>query len=171
MKRFFVVIFIIALVVSFAGSAIAAGRIAAFKKLYFGDSFHKSPAGIQLCEMSISWDEAGVTKLKYILSAFKGKTTFVDLYFISTYKDKTGIVYKMSDHRKMGQTFCNLECVDKRENNTLLLTPSAGPFDLDSGQVWFEFKFDDQTVYVIWEMKTNKLDWYKAGDKQVPPMM
>lgn len=171
MRRFVITIFIIACVVAFAGTTFAEKRDAKAKQIYFGESYHKSPAGISLTEMSISWDETGVTKFKYILTAYKGKTTWEDVYFVSTSNEKTGIVYRMSDNRKMKQEFCYLECLHKREDNTIYYTPHAGPFDIESGQVWFVFSFGNEKVYVIWEMKTNKLDWYKASDKQAPPMM
>lgn len=171
MKRVAITTLVILCCIAMAGAAYADMRKAGDKALYFGESFHKSPVGIKLTYLDLRWNEQGVTQLKYEISAWKGKIVWEDLYFVGTKDGKQAIVYKLSDKQKMGKEFCYLECLYKAYLDTMFVAPAVGPFDGETGEVWFVFRHGGQFYHVVWEIKTNKIAWYKLQDKPAPPVM
>ena len=105
MKRYASALMVIIALVAFSATVFAAGRIHKTKEFYFGDDYHKSPAGVRLSYLDLKWDDTGVSRFIFTIAAFRKKVIWEDMYFVSTVKGKTGIVYKLSDHQKMGKSF------------------------------------------------------------------
>jgi len=168
MKRFALAVLVVLIGVAVASSAFAGAREREFKELYFGDSFHKSPAGIKLTDLQVYWNEQGVTQFRFELSAWKGKIVWDDVYFVGKKDGNPVLAYKLSDKQKLGLEFCVLDCPFKRYYDTLYITTPVGPFDGETGEVWFMFHFGGQVYEVIWSLKTNEVNWYKAQDKPAP---
>ena len=171
MKRFALVSLVLICSMAFTATAFAGARNAGYEEFFFGDSFHKSPAGIHVNYMNLKWDANGVTEFKYQVSAWKGKLVWDDLYFVGSKDGNPVIVFKLSDKQKMGKEFCYLDCKTKSYLDTMFVAPAAGPFDGETGQVWFVFSHGGQVYHIVWDIKSNQRAWHKAEDKPAPPAL
>lgn len=171
MKRFALLLIVAFCLLALAATAFAEGRNHKFKEFYFGDSYHKSPAGVGISYVKAKWTANGMSEMNFEISAFKGKVAWDDMYLVDEVDGKQVITYKLSDKRKMGKVMCYIECVNKKFVEKLFFEPNAGPFTMEKGQVWYVFSHGGWKYHVIWEMAGNTMAWYKAADKPVPPMM
>lgn len=170
MKRFAIVAIIFLWCFAFSGAAIAKMRSHDYEHISFGDTHHKDPAGINLNYMKIRWNAKGVSQLEFTLSVWKGKPIWNDTYIVGKKDGKEVILYKLSDKQKMDKEFCYIECLHKKAEESHYFTTPVGPFDIESGQVWWVFSYGPEKAHVIWDLKSNRVSWYKASQRKAPPM-
>ncbi len=171
MKRFALTTIVLLCCLAFAGSVFAGGRDHNYKEFYFGDDFHKSAAGIHMNYLDIHWGAEGVKDITFQVSAWKGQVDWMDMYFVGEKDGKKYIVYKLSSKKQMGKKFCYNDCLHKQYRDTMFFEPPAGPFELKTGEVWWVFRHGALVYHVVWSMKDNSMEWYKAEDKEAPPVL
>lgn len=170
MKRFAIATLTILCCVAISGVAMAGMRSHDYEHVSFGDTFHKDPAGINLNYMKIRWDKNGVTELRFEFSVWKGKPVWNDTYIVGKKDGKEVILYKLSSKKKLDKEFCFTECLHKKVDENHFFTTPIGPFDIESGQVWWVISYGADKAHVIWDIKSNRISWYKASQRKAPPM-
>jgi hypothetical protein len=171
MKRYALTTIVFLCCLAFAASAFAAGRDHNYKEFFFGEDYHKSPGGIHMNYMAIHWNDQGVQDISFHISSWKGQIDWMDMYFIGEKDGKKYVIYKLSDKKQMGQKFCYTGCPEKSYRDTMYFEPPVGPFDLKTGEVWWVYRHGANIFHVVWSMKDNSMEWYKAEDKEAPPVL
>lgn len=168
MKKIIITSLLVVFCLSLALPAVADYREHPYKEFFFGDSFHKSPSAVKLNFLKVQWNDQGVSELKFKISAWKGRVVWQDLYFVGQKGDQQVIAYKLSDKMKMGQEICLLDCPYKTYLDTMYFVPPVTPFNLETGQIWFVFTHGKQFYHIVWDMKSDEINWFKAEDKPLP---
>jgi hypothetical protein len=170
MRRIVVAGLVLLLCIAIAQVAFAEIKTHPYKEFFFGDSFHKSPAGVKLNYLELKYDKRGAYEFNFEFSAWKGKVVWDDMLFVCNCpeKGKPQITWKLSSKKKMGKEFCYLDCLHKAYRDRLIIEPPAKPFDGETGQVWYIVRHGGQGYHIVWDLKSNTIEWFKAEDKPVP---
>jgi len=167
MRKSVVTLLFVALLVVAVATVWADNREKKNIEMYFGASFHKSPAGVHLNYLQAKWDENGLNYVQYQITPWKGITTYKDMYVVN----KGQVLYKLSKDRQLNVQMSYQLTAQKNYLDHVYLNPTIKPFDYENSEIWwivgFKNEGKEELVAVIWHMKDNKLEWKPF--KEQPP--
>lgn len=151
MSKFLVLALAICLCLSVAGLADAHEVRITDQWLALDGDFYRHDNSVRLSYLEATFDDTGLTFLRFRLTAMRGTVRFDDMHVVSQGK----VTLKLSEKHKLGFDLHVFESVVKHYEEKLFLVPPVKGFDRETGQVKWYLQADGKKYLVTWTMKDN----------------